>query len=1207
MTDTLYAWSQTASSNATADATINWAEFQTPSSVNDSARALMKRVADLVSDLAPKRASTGSANAYVVASNAAGATLRDGEMITFVPHNSCTGACTLNVGGRGAKPWRPKSGTNFAADNILSGVPVTAYYASATDEWLSPGTGYYVSSMASGVSLQSITARLPQIGDLVISYAPTPGAGRIRLTESTQSLLKSAYPELNTYLSGISYPWGSTATHFSLPPAAGYFLRIAATTSAVDTSGARTAGSTQSDQNKAHTHTVSATGTTAVDAGHTHTTTASVNSFQINSSGNGANSASTAAAITSSTSGSHSHTVTVTGTAASDGGDEVRVKNIAFHLDVVASTALAATQVAVFGFPYQWDSTITAGDPGTGRVRGNSATLSAITALYLSDTDGWDVDLSGIISGWDNGSIINLSKVGAQANRVVFVASGAPTDNGDYYTVPGAVVASAGTLSNNDQMALEYTRDGTDGITVPDISGLTEDTSPDPAADYFITYDASAAVHKKVLFGKSNPMTTRGDIIRRGASAAERVAIGTSGYLLASDGTDPAWSGFLQAGTGASTRTWQAKARDVFSVKDFGALGDGATNDYAAIAAAIAAAAVSGGTVYFPAGTYQFGSTLAWTANYVNLVGDGPEATILAPTHTTGDVIQIGSNVSITRYSMLRDFTIIPTGTRSTGANINVDGSVQVIIDRVNHGRITGSAGSGGYNGIVVESYGNQSGVRVTDSVFNFLGQSPIKLGAASTANIVNEIFLSNLSTASCVKGIELYNVSGFYGKDCSLYQSGNVSVLINPGNGQAVEGATFVDWVFDTSTSSGVYIATSGTGKAAEISIIGGYSDSNGSHGVEVVSGATLDGLSLIGLETSNNAQAGVSISAGSNILIDGCQIYNNSTAGSAVNVGIGIGAAVANFRIVNCTSGAGGYLTQQGLPNYQSYGILIASGANKYVVANNTLPTNVTGGLSDGGGPIKFVSSNIDTTGTIGNNLTTGWTAASTSKVQGYDVDSAAWVDFITTTANNTPTCDLADSVTKSGQYIYRSGGTDVAVADGGTGTSTAFTAGSIVFAGASGVYSQNNANLYWDNANLELGIGTSGTSLPSTVTVKKDSAFSFWMDRDNASTKKTFFSFGQQGTLLWAIGTDLTDTNAQNWYVYDNASSYTPLFIDGSGNIGFGVTAFGTSAVGVVGIKNGTAPSTSPAGMGQLYVESGALKYRGSSGTITTLGAA
>lgn len=59
-----------------------------------------------------------------------------------------------------------------------------------------------------------------------------------------------------------------------------------------------------------------------------------------------------------------------------------------------------------------------------------------------------------------------------------------------------------------------------------------------------------------------------------------------------------------------------------------------------------------------------------------------------------------------------------------------------------------------------------------------------------------------------------------------------------------------------------------------------------------------------------------------------------------------------------------------------------------------------------------------------------------------------------------------------------------------------------------------------------------------------------------------------------------------------------------IDTSGNVGIGTSSFGTSAVTVIGIANGTAPTTSPAGMGQLYVEGGALKYRGSSGTVTTI---
>ena len=45
---------------------------------------------------------------------------------------------------------------------------------------------------------------------------------------------------------------------------------------------------------------------------------------------------------------------------------------------------------------------------------------------------------------------------------------------------------------------------------------------------------------------------------------------------------------------------------------------------------------------------------------------------------------------------------------------------------------------------------------------------------------------------------------------------------------------------------------------------------------------------------------------------------------------------------------------------------------------------------------------------------------------------------------------------------------------VANGGTGAST-FTAGSVVFAGTSGTYTQDNTNLFWDNTYKRLGIGT------------------------------------------------------------------------------------------------------------------------------------
>jgi hypothetical protein len=57
--------------------------------------------------------------------------------------------------------------------------------------------------------------------------------------------------------------------------------------------------------------------------------------------------------------------------------------------------------------------------------------------------------------------------------------------------------------------------------------------------------------------------------------------------------------------------------------------------------------------------------------------------------------------------------------------------------------------------------------------------------------------------------------------------------------------------------------------------------------------------------------------------------------------------------------------------------------------------------------------------------------------------------------------------------------------------------------------------------------------------------------------------------------------------------------------SGNAGVGTsTQFGSGA-GVLGMANATTvPTTNPTGGGVLYIQAGALKYRGSSGTVTTI---
>lgn len=80
--------------------------------------------------------------------------------------------------------------------------------------------------------------------------------------------------------------------------------------------------------------------------------------------------------------------------------------------------------------------------------------------------------------------------------------------------------------------------------------------------------------------------------------------------------TDPtkgsALVGFLPAGAGAVGRTMQDKQRDMVSVKDFGAIGDGVNNDRAAIQAAIdyVNSLPSGGTVFVPDGIYKVGNVV---------------------------------------------------------------------------------------------------------------------------------------------------------------------------------------------------------------------------------------------------------------------------------------------------------------------------------------------------------------------------------------------------------------------------------------------------------------------------------------------------------------------------------------------------------------------------------------------------------------------
>jgi hypothetical protein len=93
---------------------------------------------------------------------------------------------------------------------------------------------------------------------------------------------------------------------------------------------------------------------------------------------------------------------------------------------------------------------------------------------------------------------------------------------------------------------------------------------------------------------------------------------------------------------------------------------------------------------------------------------------------------------------------------------------------------------------------------------------------------------------------------------------------------------------------------------------------------------------------------------------------------------------------------------------------------------------------------------------------------------------------------------------------------------VANGGTNAST-FTEGSVVFAGASGTYTQDNSNLFFDNTNNRLGIGTaSPTNGKLVVKSGESNSTGIVLERgDNTQKLVNIYSETADGLIAIASG--------------------------------------------------------------------------------------
>lgn len=169
MADSIYKWSTTAASNDQADSIINWRENQLPDTINDSARSMMKRIAEFRDDLTGGLVTAGTQPAYTLTTSAQFDSLANGRLLTCRVHATNTGPATLNVNGLGAKKVRKYGSTGDmdlgTGDLQLNGVYQMMYSAGADN-----GAGAWIAnnpSLSTGGGFASGTA-------LVFAQAASP-------------------------------------------------------------------------------------------------------------------------------------------------------------------------------------------------------------------------------------------------------------------------------------------------------------------------------------------------------------------------------------------------------------------------------------------------------------------------------------------------------------------------------------------------------------------------------------------------------------------------------------------------------------------------------------------------------------------------------------------------------------------------------------------------------------------------------------------------------------------------------------------------------------------------------------------------------------------------------------------------------------------------------------------------------------------------
>lgn len=173
-----------------------------------------------------------------------------------------------------------------------------------------------------------------------------------------------------------------------------------------------------------------------------------------------------------------------------------------------------------------------------------------------------------------------------------------------------------------------------------ELAGFTEGVT---AASVEVMSDSFNGTDYESGQGGAGEPTTLDTVLNRWATSA-----GTTNFNVLFDGSAATLQAALSTVGGVLLNVKNAT---------YDAAGDGTTDDTAAINAAITAAAITGGIVFFPAGTYRTTAAISWKEN-VCLLGAGPDASSIELDHATAHGINAGSFTGNTGLQWIANLTV---------------------------------------------------------------------------------------------------------------------------------------------------------------------------------------------------------------------------------------------------------------------------------------------------------------------------------------------------------------------------------------------------------------------------------------------------------------------------------------------------------------------------------------------------------------------